>query len=223
LVNELLPNPGHFGDKQDLPSVESAMTNDDVQLIEKTTSFQGYFRIERYRFRHKLFAGGWSGEVSREVFERGHAVAVLPYDPERDAVLLIEQFRIGALAGGMPPWQVEVIAGIIDEGEMPEQVAHREAEEEAGCKLEDLVPMATYLASPGGTSETCKLYCARIDSRGLGGIHGLAHEHEDIRVTIVPFDEARAMLENGIIGNATALIALQWLALHRDELRSRWL
>ena len=199
------------------------MTDDEFQLIEKTTSFQGYFRIERYRFRHKLFAGGWSGEVSREVFERGHAVAVLPYDPECDAVLLIEQFRIGALAGGMPAWQVEVIAGIIDEGEMPEQVAHREAEEEAGCKLEDLAPIAHYLASPGGTSETCRLYCARIDSRGLGGIHGLAQEHEDIRVSVVPFDEAVAMLENGVIGNATALIALQWLALNREKLRKRWL
>jgi ADP-ribose pyrophosphatase len=141
------------------------MTDDDFQLFEKTTSFQGYFRIERYRFRHKLFAGGWSGEISREVFERGHAVAVLPYDPERDTVLLIEQFRIGALAGGMPPWQIEVIAGIIDDGET-RQVAHRAAEEEAGRKLDDLVPIATYLASPGGTSETCKLYCARIDSRG---------------------------------------------------------
>ena len=99
----------------------SAMTDDNFQLIEKTTNYQGYFRIERYRFRHRLFAGGWSGEIRREVFERGHAVAVLPYDPERDAVLLIEQFRIGALAAaGMPAWQIEVIAGIIDEGETPE-------------------------------------------------------------------------------------------------------
>jgi ADP-ribose pyrophosphatase len=199
------------------------MTNEDFQLIEKTTSFQGYFRIERYRFRHRLFAGGWSGEVTREVFERGHAVAVLPYDPERDSVLLIEQFRIGAIAGNMPAWQMEVIAGIIDEGESAEQVAHREAEEEAGCKLDDLVPVATYLASPGGASETVKLYCARIDSRGLGGIHGLADEHEDIRVTVVPFEEARQMLENGLIANATALIALQWLALNRERLRQRWL
>jgi len=126
------------------------MTNDDFQLIEKTTSFQGYFRIERYRFRHKLFAGGWSGEISREVFERGHAVAVLPYDPERDAVLLIEQFRIGALAGGMPAWQIEVIAGIIDEGETPEAVARREAQEEARCEILDLLPIYHYLASPGG-------------------------------------------------------------------------
>jgi len=199
------------------------MTNDDFQLIDKTTAYKGYFRIERYKFRHKLFAGGWSGEITREVFERGHAVAVLPYDPERDSILLIEQFRMGALIGEMPAWQTEVIAGIIDEGETPEQVAHREAQEEAECKLGELIPIAHYLASPGGTSETCRLYCGRIDSRGLGGIHGLAHEHEDIRVTVVPFEEARTKLLRGEIGNATALIALQWLLLNRDDLQRRWL
>src|SRR5215510_1786605 len=199
------------------------MTNEDFQLIDRTVTYKGYFSIVRYRFRHRVFAGGWSGEITREVFERGHAVAVLPYDPERDCTLLIEQFRIGALVGEMPGWQVEVIAGIIDEGETPEQVAHREAEEEANCKLGELIPIAHYLASPGGTSETCRLFCARIDSRGLGGIHGLAHENEDIRVTVVPVAEAQAKMARGEIGNGTALIALQWLLLNRDDLRRRWL
>jgi ADP-ribose pyrophosphatase len=199
------------------------MNNSDFEIIGTTTLFQGYFRIDLYRFRHRLFAGGWSDEVRREVFERGHAVAVLPYDPERDAVLLIEQFRVGAVAGGMPAWQTEVVAGIIDEGETPEDVAHREAEEEAGCKIQELVPVMRYLVSPGGTSETCQLFCGRIDSCGLGGIHGLAHEHEDIRVEIVPFAEARERLLAGRIGNAPAIIALQWLLLNRDTLRRRWL
>jgi ADP-ribose pyrophosphatase len=199
------------------------MTDEDFQLIDRTVAYKGYFSIARYRFRHRLFAGGWSGEITREVFERGHAVAVLPYDPERDTILLIEQFRIGALIGEMPGWQVEVIAGIIDEGETPEQVAHREAQEEANCKLGDLIPIAHYLASPGGTSETCRLYCARIDSRGLGGIHGLAHENEDIRVSVVSVEEARAKMSRGEIGNGTSLIALQWLLLNREDLRRRWL
>ena len=199
------------------------MTDRDFQLIEKTTPFQGYFRIDLYRFRHRLFAGGWSDEIRREVFERGHAVAVLPYDPERDVVLLIEQFRIGAVAAHMPAWQTEVVAGIIDEGEMPEGVAHREAEEEAGCQIQELVPMLRYLVSPGGTSETCQLYCGRIDSRGLGGIHGLAAEHEDILVQAAPFAQARERLLAGRIGNAAAVIALQWLMLNRETLRERWL
>jgi len=199
------------------------MTDRDFQLIEKSTLFQGYFRIDLYRFRHRLFAGGWSGEVRREVFERGHAVVVLPYDPERDAVVMIEQFRIGAAAADMPMWQLEVIAGIIDEGETPEAVARREAREEASCEIIDLIPIYHYLASPGGTSETVRLFCGRVDSRGLGGIHGLPDEHEDIRVEVVPFAEARAHLEGGRIGNAPTIIALQWLLLNRDSLRRRWL
>lgn len=198
------------------------MTDPDFQLIEKSTPFQGYFRIDLYRFRHRLFAGGWSGEVRREVFERGHAVVVLPYDPERDAVVMIEQFRIGAAAAGMAMWQLEVIAGIIDEGETPEAVARREAHEEARCEILDLLPIYHYLASPGGSSESVRLFCARVDSRGLGGIHGLAEEHEDIRVEVVPFAEARARLEGGRIGNAPTIIALQWLLLNRDALRQRW-
>jgi len=198
------------------------MTDQDFQLIEKSTPFQGYFRIDLYRFRHRLFAGGWSGEITREVFERGHAVVVLPYDPERDAVVMIEQFRIGAAAAGVPMWQLECVAGIIDEGETPEAVARREAQEEAGCEILDLIPVYHYLASPGGTSETVRLFCGRIDSRGLGGIHGLPEEHEDIRVEVVPFAEARARLEGGRIGNAPTIIALQWLLLNRDSLRQRW-
>jgi ADP-ribose pyrophosphatase len=198
------------------------MTDQDFQLIEKKTVCQGYFRIDLYRFRHRLFAGGWSGEVRREVFERGHAVVVLPYDPERDTVVMIEQFRIGAAAAGMPMWQMEVVAGIIGEGEAPEAVARREAQEEAGCEILDLVPVYHYLASPGGSSETVRLFCGRVDSRGLGGIHGLPEEHEDIRVEVVPFAEARARLEGGRIGNAPTIIALQWLIQNRDSLRQRW-
>jgi ADP-ribose diphosphatase len=199
------------------------MDHADFDLIEKATVFQGYFRIDRYRFRHRLFAGGWSGEVKREVFERGHAVVVLPYDPERDAVVMIEQFRIGAAAAGVPMWQLEVVAGIIDAGETPEAVARREAREEANCEILDLLPICHYLVSPGGTTETVRLFCGRVDSRGLGGIHGLPHEHEDIRVEVVPFAEARDRLENGRIGNAPTIIALQWLILNRDALRARWL
>lgn len=199
------------------------MTEGDFQIIEKSTLFRGYFRVDLYRFKHRLFAGGWSGEVRREVFERGHAVVVLPFDPERDAVVMIEQFRIGAAAAGLPMWQLEVVAGIIDQDESPESVARREAREEANCDIIDLVPVYHYLASPGGTSESVRLYCGRVDSRGLGGIHGLADEHEDIRVEVVPFAEARSRLESGRIGNASTIIALQWLALNREGLRQRWL
>lgn len=198
------------------------MNDSDYEIIERSTLWRGYFRIDGYRLRHRLFDGGWSGEIRREVFERGHAAAVLPYDPERDAVVLIEQFRVGAVAAGMPAWQEEIIAGIIDDGETAGDVARREAQEEASCTVRDLVPICRYLASPGGSSESVQLYCGRTDSRGIGGVHGLKAEHEDIRVETVPFGEARDRLLAGRFGNAPAIIALQWLILNRDDLRQRW-
>lgn len=194
----------------------------DIEIIEQKTVFQGYFRIDRYRLRHKLFAGGWSGEVMREIFERGHAAAVLPYDPVRDTVALVEQFRIGALSAGRDPWMIEVVAGIIDAGEAPEDVARREAVEEAGVVLTALEKAHTVLASPGGTSETCVIYCGRADLSKAGGVHGLAEENEDIRVLVVPATEAFAMLAAGRVENATGVIALQWLALNRERLRREW-
>ena len=198
------------------------MTDKDVEILEQTEAFKGYFRVDRYRLRHRLFSGGWSPEITREVFERGHAAAILPYDPVRDAVVLIEQFRIGAYAAGHKPWLLEIVAGIIEDGEPAEEVVRREAVEEAGCTVTDLVPISTYLVSPGGTSESISIFCGRVDSRRLGGIHGLAEEHEDIRVVVTPFAEAEDMLRAGQIDNATALISLQWLALNRARLREIW-
>lgn len=195
----------------------------DVEILEREICFQGYFRVDRYRLRHRLFDGRWSGEITREIFERGHAVGVLPYDPAADAVVLIEQFRVGALAAGFPSWLTEIVAGVIGEGETPEEVARREAREEAGCEVSELIPICSYLVSPGGTSESVVLFCGRVNCAGLGGIHGLPDENEDIKVTVVPWAEARRLLDAGEIRNAVSIIALQWLALHRDELRRRWL
>ena len=195
---------------------------DGVELLEKSERYSGFFRINRYRLRHRLFAGGWSGVIEREVFERGHAVGVLPYDPVADSIVLIEQFRIGALAAGMSPWLIEVVAGIIEEGEAPEEVARRETLEEAGLEIQALIPMCRYLVSPGGSSESVRLYCGRVDSRRAGGIHGLAEEHEDIRVDHLPYGEAMRLLEEGLVTNSVGLIALQWLALHRDRVRAAW-
>lgn len=194
-----------------------------VEIIERQAVFQGYFRIDRYRLRHKLFGGGVSGEMTREIFERGHAAAVLPYDPVRDEVVLIEQFRPGALAAGWQPWVIEPIAGIIEPGESIDQVVHREAREEAGVTLRDIVPMYHYLTSPGGTSETCALFCGRVDSAGAGGIHGLDSDDEDIRVMTLPFAEVSTWLADGRLNVALLIIALQWLALNRDTLRAKWL
>ena len=196
--------------------------DDRVEVLDKTTPFEGYFQVDVYKFRHRKFDGGWTEPLTREVFERGHAAAVLLYDPDRDAVVMLEQFRIGAFAAGVESWLIEVVAGIIDAGETAEQVARREAVEEAGLEVGDMVPIATFLMTPGGSSETLAMFCGRVDSEGAGGIHGLDHEQEDIRVFVVSPEEAlrRAMAQQ--CPNANTVIALQWLALNRAELKARW-
>ncbi|HIJ39106.1 MAG TPA: NUDIX domain-containing protein [Rhodospirillaceae bacterium] len=194
----------------------------DVEIIEKTTPFRGYFRIDRYTLKHQRHDGGWTEPMTREIFERGHAVGLLLYDAQRDEVGLIEQFRPGALAAGWHPWLIEVVAGIIDEGESPEQVAIREAQEEAGVVISDLEPICSYLVTPGGSTETMRLFCGRVDSRLLSGVHGLPQEGEDIRVFALSFEEAMAWLADGRVANSMTVIALQWLALNRTQLRFRW-
>jgi ADP-ribose pyrophosphatase len=196
--------------------------DDRVEIIEKRTAFRGYFQIDAYRLRHRTFDGGWTREISREVFERGHAAAVLLYDPDRDAVVLVEQFRAGAHAAGLEPWLVETVAGIIEPGEEAAEVVRREALEEAGCEVEDLEAVGTFILSPGGSSETMVLFCGRVDSRGAGGVHGLDHEDEDIRALVLPGDEAFDRLRAGEFVNATTVLALQWLALNRERLRAAW-
>jgi ADP-ribose pyrophosphatase len=204
------------------PKEPAPMDRSDVEILAKDTVYDGYFRIDRYRLRHRRHEGGWTGEITREVFERGHVAAVLPYDPERDAVVLIEQFRIGAWAAAKPCWLTEIVAGVIDDGESAEAVARREMEEETGCPVTALEPIGSYLSSPGGTSESVALFVGRVDSRKAGGIHGLPDENEDIKVLARPWSEVEAELKAGLLTNAATLIALQWLALNRDALRRRW-
>jgi ADP-ribose pyrophosphatase len=198
------------------------MKAEDFEVIARENAYSGYFRIDRYRIRHRLFNGGVSPEIRREVFDRGHAVAVILYDPYRDAVVLIDQFRIGALAAGHPPWVTEIVAGVIDPGEKPVEVARRETFEETGCAVHDLVLVHDYLVSPGCSSETVRLFCGRVDSAGVGGIFGLKDEGEDIRVRAVPLAGALQALDSGQINTSLGIIGLQWLALNRDKLRARW-
>ena len=207
-----------------------ALNSRDVRVRKKETPFRGYFRVERYHLQHKLFEGGWSRPMTREVFQRGHAAGVLLYDPDRDLLVLVEQFRIGALMA-LPlrhfrkppsPWLMEVVAGIIEPGESPRRVVLREAVEEAGCKILDLVHACDYLATPGGSSESVVLFCGRVKAPRHGSIHGLTEEHENIRVHVVPAARALGWLDTGRACNSMLIIALQWFALNRKALRRRW-
>ena len=197
-------------------------SNDDAKILDEETVFKGFFEMKRVQVQHKLFDGGWSKVVSREMFERGHAVAVLPYDPISKEFVLIEQFRLGAMATSDTPWMIEVIAGMIEPDENLEDVCHRESFEEAGIKLSGLQKVMTYLSSPGGTTERLHIYMAKTDSTLADGVHGLDHESEDILVHRVKEAEARKWLENGKVDNAAAIIALQWFFLNKQKLLKSW-
>lgn len=189
------------------------------EVSEEVPVYQGFFNMFRLKLRHTLFRGGWSGELVRDLFHRGTCVAVIPYDPVNDTVVLIEQFRVGALKFKADPWLLEIVAGAVEEGESPPQVARREALEEAGCEIKHLIRISEFFTTPGGSSEKITLFCGIVDTAGIGGLHGLAEEDEDIRVEVVGFGEAWGLLENGAIDSAIPIIALQWLAMNRGRLR----
>ncbi|RBI69628.1 ADP-ribose diphosphatase [Vreelandella sulfidaeris] len=193
---------------------------DDVDLLKRETLHQGFFRLEALELRHQLFEGGWSEPMRREVHSRFDAVGVLLYDPARDLVVLIEQFRAGAVDDSVSPWKLELVAGLVEDGESLEDVARREAWEEAGCKVAELTKLHTYYPSPGACNEQVTLFCGLVDCQGLGGIHGLDEEHEDIRVHVMPFANAWELLTLGRLDNAMCLIGLQWLNSQRASLRA---
>lgn len=195
---------------------------DAVQIIEREACFRGFYSLDRLRLRHLQFSGEMGPTLSRELFIRHDAVCVLPYDPQRDEVVLIEQFRVGAMGKSASPWLLELVAGLIDTDEQPEEVALREAMEEANLTLSSLWPISEYFPSPGGSDERVYLYLGRCSSQGAGGVHGLAEEGEDIRVHVMPLEDALDAVRDGRINNAASIIALQWLALNRAEVRGLW-
>lgn len=183
------------------------------KLETRKTLYERFYRLDSLTFRHELHDGGTTGIVERELFVRGNVVGVIAYDPASDSVALLEQFRIGAMDQKPDPWLLEVIAGMIDTDETPEQVAIREAKEEAGLNLTDLRLVSRYLSSPGASNEEVFLFYAETDLSDAGGIYGLAEENEDIRASVVPAQEVFALMDQGVIKNSLSIIALQWLRL----------
>jgi len=193
-----------------------------IEVIEKRAVYQGHYRVDRYELKHEMFAGGWSRTLTREVLERGHAVALLPYDARRDRIVLVEQFRIGAHAAGREAWLTEIVAGLVDEGETHEEAARRECREECGCEVGRLLPFGMIMPSAGAMSETVAFFCGEVDS-SLAATHGgAAGEGEDIRVAVHPRAEVERRLRAGGFLSATTVIALQWLVLNRMRVRNEW-
>jgi ADP-ribose pyrophosphatase len=200
----------------------SAFSQNDYEILRREVLYDGFLRLVRHQFHYRKFNGNWSETFTREVLERKPAAAILPYDPVRDEIVLIEQFRPGGIANPKSPWLLEIVAGIYDETEKPANVAIREAQEEAGCKILDIYPIYGYFVSPGGSNEFLNLFCGRIDATHAGGFFGLSEEHEDIRAFVVTLDEAQQLLRDNIIQTSPAIIALQWLLLNREWLKELW-
>ncbi|HQV41074.1 MAG: NUDIX domain-containing protein [Moraxellaceae bacterium] len=194
---------------------------DDIVIEKRETLFQGFYRLDKLHLRHRQFAGGMGPLLTRELFVRPPAVGVLIYDPATDEVLLIEQCRVGAL-DDIHPWQMEIVAGLVEPGEQPEDVVRREAEEEAGVVLGKVERVMEFMPSPGASDERFALYVASADLSQAGGVHGLPEEGEDIRVNVMSVNQALSALDRGRINNAPCILALQWLALNKPRLLARW-
>ncbi|QEU00747.1 ADP-ribose diphosphatase [Pasteurella multocida] len=192
----------------------------DIDILKEETLYQGFFQLKKIQFKHKLFAGGYSGVVTRELLVKGAASAVIAYDPIKDAVVLVEQVRIGAYQpdSAQSPWLLELIAGMVEEGEKPEEVALRESEEEAGVQVQDLQHCLSVWDSPGGVLERIHLFVGKVDSTTAKGLHGLREENEDIRVHVVSREQAYQWVNEGKIDNSIAVLGLQWLQLNYKTL-----
>ncbi len=198
--------------------------NKQFVIHKKEIAYSGFFRLEKYWLTHTLYAGGWSEEICRELLVRGSCVGVLLYDPCTDKVVLIEQFRAGAILNPDNAWLIEIVAGAVEEGETAVEVAYREALEEAGCEIQELMKINEFYTTPGGMAERITLFCGKVDSSKIvDGIHGLDEEQEDILVRTVDFAEAYRMVESNEIDSAIPILAIQWLALNKGKLHKLWL
>ncbi len=208
---------GAFGMK------DNKLTQKDLKIIATENCYQGFFELKKFQIKHRLFAGGWSELIEREVLVRTHVAAAIPYDPYRDEVILIEQFRTGAMENSHP-WLLEFVAGIANsKDESPEALMLREMVEEAGVQVLDLKKIYEYWVTPGSSNEYLTLFCAKIDTESAGGIHGLKNEQEDIFVHAVKTEKAFELLAEGRIKSSLTIIGIQWLQLNKAQLDAEWM
>ncbi len=193
-----------------------------LEVIARERCFNGFLRLVRYRLRHSLFVGGWGPVIERERIERLNAVAAILYDSLRDQIVMVEQFRIGALEHGQGAWTLEPVGGILNHGEQAEEVVRREAMEEAGMEIQELEHIDTYHVSPGTCADRVRLFCGRVHAAGALGVHGIIEEGEETRVKVIDARQAILDLSSGRIDTSSAIIGIQWLALNRDRLRREW-
>lgn len=198
-------------------------SDSDIEILQEERCHDGFFKLDRVKLRHRKFDGEWSGDVHREIIRRKDAVGILVYDPDLDAICLVQQFRSAVMGLVDSPWPYELVAGLIDkDGESEEDVARRELQEEAGVKAAYLEKINCYWLSIGGSNERMHLYGALASLEDIGGIHGVEGETEDILTLVVSREEARKWAFERMESNASSIIALQWLETERHRLASIW-
>ncbi|OYQ32897.1 hypothetical protein CHU95_19380 [Niveispirillum lacus] len=202
------------------PPLPGQNSPSQVEVVQHNVRHQGFMKFSVMTLRHERFAGGMTPVIERDICHRGYAVAIVLYDPQADMLVMVEQFRIGAFAAGVNPWMLEFVAGMVKPGEDPAEVAIREAAEEAGCMPRDVRRVYTMMPSPGGCTEVVEIFFGVVDSTGVGGIHGLEDEVEDIRVHLVPAETAIALLDGDRVPSGFTLLGLSWFARHRDRMRA---
>lgn len=205
--------------------IKDQFQQQDIDVIEETMAFDGFFKLKSLKLKHALFDGGQSGVIERELCIRGDAVGILLYDPKLQKFAMVEQIRIGVIGRRQSPWLLELVAGMLDKpGEDCAEVARRETLEEAGLSVLAMEPVMEYFCSPGGSTEFFTLFCGKVDLASVTtGIFGVAEENEDIRLHILDVQQAIDGLNSGAINNAMTIIALQWFQLNQSRLDQQWL
>lgn len=199
--------------------VEHASYNkQDVEVTSRETLFKGFLQVEKVSLRHRLFKStGYTSVLQRELIHRPEAAGVLIYNDQQQRFALIEQFRVGALDDQQSPWQLEIIAGVLDGDESPETCIRRESLEESGCQLDQLQHLFSFYPSAGACSELFHLYAAQADLPEQGGIFGVANEGENIQLHLFDYADLSRLLTSGRLANAPVIMALQWLQQHLQK------
>jgi ADP-ribose pyrophosphatase len=195
----------------------------DVEILDESVLSEHFFTLKQYKVTHSSFLDGDCPPVLRERLEGKTAVSILLFDPREDAIVCVEQFRIGLMGVADRSWSIETVSGFCDVAhEKPQEVAAREVTEETGCELQDLIEVGEFFVSPGSSTERITVFVGCVDSSKVSGVHGLAHEGEEIRPVVIPREAAVSQLFTEL-NSTSIIIALQWLQINLDELNQRWL
>lgn len=196
--------------------------NEKVEIFKREQLYQGFLSLERLELKFQRFDGAWSEMITREIAKTNDFAGILLYDPLLNQLIFIEQFRCAMMRDDLHPWAIEIVAGILDSGQTPAQVAEREAEEEAGLKLQAIEPICNYWVNIGSSPAIAHLFIGKVDASLAGGVFGLACEHEDIKSHVIDYQQACDWLATGKLNNSPSIIAMQWLQLNKQHIDERW-